>query len=374
MRRRRNLKRSGQIVGIGLLIFIGICLAPLVGVVAECRVFGGVDPAKMAPEAEPAETAGLSGYARSEDQTYLTLPEWYIVYSADEYAAFVEDNPPSRFPYFQAIGQYWQSYYDICAVTRDHYPFNSGYHLVNVVIGVSFTAENILKGAYEVTVGRISEWVSSSALTEEDAYARRVAKEYGGFIHTIPWYEFPFAEKLNGLWGETSRWGPNVIRKWERKFALSLEYGVKAIYGWLIRKASQSTYAPEDLEIRAWVEGLSDEVLKQAPQIRIIKTINAQASIAAIPRYEAFTQTVPRLAQQGVRFVEIAGNDEILITAIAPQDWDYDLSAGEFLFAMPILTQPDLKRVAVKVPVASLHLVLKELARRDITLEHVYDY
>jgi hypothetical protein len=36
--------------------------------------------------------------------------------------------------------------------------------------------------------------------------------------------------------------------------------------------------------------------------------------LAAIPRYEAFTQIVPALTREGVRFVEIAGNDEIMAT------------------------------------------------------------
>ena len=316
----------------------------------------------------------MSGYARSEDQTYLTLPEWYIVYSADEYADFIAQNPPSQFPYFQAIGQYWRSYYDVCAVTRDKYPFNSGYHLSLAVIGTSFTVENIFKGIYENTVGRATEWLSSSELTEEDAFARKVAKEYGDFIHTIPWYEFPFDEKFKALWDQTSLWGPNGLRKWERKLALSLEYGLKSIYGWLIRQGTQTAYAPEDLEIQGWAEGISEQVLQQEPQIRLVKPINNQAAIVAIPRYEAFTKIVPRLAHQGVQFVEIAGNDEILITAMADHTWAYDLAEGEFLFAMPILTQPHLKRVAVKAPVKSLHTILTDLENSGVKIEHIYDY
>ena len=372
------MKRLGRIATIGLLVFCCIVLIPLVGVGVECRPFASVNPVQRAGAENSAEIKkikeGLSGYARSEDQTYLTLPEWYIVYSADEYAAFIAKNPPSQFPYFQAIGQYWRSYYDVCAVTRNQYPFNSGYHLSLAVIGTSFTIENILKGIYENTLGRVTEWLSSSELTEEDAYARRVAKEYGDFIHTIPWYEFPFGEKFKGLWGGTSLWGPNGVRKWERKLALSLEYGVKSIYGWLIRQGTQTAYAPEDLEIQGWAEGISDEVLQREPQIRIVKAINAQAAIVAMPRYEAFTKIVPRLARQGVQFVEIAGNDEILITAIAPHDWEYDLKDGEFLFAMPILTQPTLKRIAVKAPVKFLHTILTDLEDREIRIEHVYDY
>lgn len=386
----RRGRRAARVAKITLLVsccivFIPVVI-PLVRVGVECRVFaradppvsGGAENAVAAATVMEQTTAGLSGYARSEDQTYLTLPEWYIVYSADEYAAFIAENRPSRFPYFEAVEQYWQTYYNVCAVTRGQYPFNSGYHLSLAVTGASFTIENNLKGLYEVTFGRATEWMSSRELTAEDAYARKVAAEYGDFIHTTPWYEFPFASRLRGLWGGTPLWGPNVIRKWERKIALSLEYGTKSIYGWLIKRATGTVYATEDREIYVWAEGIADadQVLRQEPQIRIVQTIDADASIVALPRYEAFSQIVPRLVRQGVQFIEIAGNDEILITVIAPRDWQYESTDGTFLFAMPLPTQPDLKRVAVKAPVRVLHRVLSDLQMQSSTIEieHIYDY
>src|SRR5689334_11471133 len=183
---KRSIKRLARLARTAILVICCIIFIPVLVALGragiECRAFtsGRAAPTNVA---EQPVTAGLSGYARSEDQTYLTLPEWYIVYSSDEYAAFIAHNPPSRFPYFQAIGQFWQSYYDVCAVTRDRYAFNSGYHLSLAVIGTSFTAENIIKGIYENTFGRVTEWLSSGALTEEDAYARKVAAEYGSFLH-----------------------------------------------------------------------------------------------------------------------------------------------------------------------------------------------
>lgn len=370
------LKRFGRLIRFALLACVCIALIPSVVALGraavECRAFGGPPAQPAAPAAPSSVAAGASGYARPEDQTYLTLPEWYIVYSSDEYAAFIAHNPPSGFPYFRAIGQFWQSYYGVCGVTRDRYPFNSGYHLSLAVIGVSFTVEDTFKGLYEATVGRLAEWTSSSELTPEDAYARRVAAEYGTFLHTIPWYEFPFAAKLRGLWAETPLWGPNMFRKAERKAALSLEYGLKAVYGWAIKQGTQSVYSAEDLEIQAIAEGPIDEVARREPQLRVIKPGEAQA-LVVLPRYEAFTQLVPRLARDGLGFAEIAGNRQIMITIIAPQAWQYDLAEGAPLFALPILTQPDRKRVAVQVPVEALGRVLRALGG-DVALEHIYDY
>ena len=74
------------------------------------------------------------------------------------------------------------------------------------------------------------------------------AQEYGAFMHTVPWYQFPFGARLAALWSETPMWGPQPLRKWERRAALTAEYSFKAGYGWLIGMATSSAYAPEDLK------------------------------------------------------------------------------------------------------------------------------
>lgn len=314
------------------------------------------------------------GYSRGEDQTYLTLPEWYIVYSADEYGGFLDQNRPSQFPYFRSIGQYWSTYCRVYAITREDYRFNSGYHLMLIIIGASFSFENGIKGIYENTFGRVTEWLSSNELTEEDAYARKVAKEYGDFIHTVPWYEFPFGKKVKELWGEMSFGGPNVVRKWERKIALTLEYGTKSIYAWLLKQGVRSDSPAKDLEIQARVKNTTGDLLTEEAGVRVVKELNKGSYIVALPRFQAFTDIVPKLARRGVRFVEIAGNDEILVTAIAPGDWEYDLKEGELVFTMEILTQPHLKRLAVRTPIKSLHSVLSDLQSQRAQIEHIYDY
>ena len=357
----------------GLALVFAMFIPSLVGwgrAAVECRMLGDDAPAQQSP-------APAGSGARPEEQTYLTLPEWYIVYSADEYAAFLAENPPSQFPYFQAAWQFWQAYYDVCTVTHDRYPFNSGTHLMLAVIGVSFTAENVFKGIYENTVGRFTEAFSTGPPTPEEVYGRQVAAEYGTFIHTVPWYEFPFWDKIGPLWA-TSPAAPNVVRKVERRLALTLEYGVKAGYGQAIELATESTYAPEDLEIVAQAEGVTPELVQREPELRIVEARNDGPDLVALPRYEAFTKLVPRLVGQDVRFWEIAGNDEIMITVLAPQDWRWSPEHGDLLFSMPILTQPNRARLAVKVPVGGLHTTVQSLTQNSegdaVTLEHIYDY
>ena len=81
--------------------------------------------------------------------TYLTVPEWYVVYSTEEYASFLREHPPSRFPYLGASRQYWEYYGAMCEATRGVHPVDPGVHLMLGVIGVSFTAENTVKAVWE---------------------------------------------------------------------------------------------------------------------------------------------------------------------------------------------------------------------------------
>lgn len=371
------LKRLSQLALLGFVIFTFICVAPLARAVVVCRIFNPAEetepPAATPPEVVQNAIARLEGYQRREDPTYLKLPEWYIVYSAEEYAAFIKNNPPSQFPYFEAVGQFWESYFSLCAATVDRYSYNNEDQVVNMVIGVSFAAEYYAKGAYEVTLGRLSEWLSGNAQTEEDVFAQKVAAEYGTFLHTIPWYDFPFAERLGEMWRTTGWWGPNVLRKWERKFTLTAEYSVKALYGWVIGGSARASFVQPLLITYAWAENFPDAA-REVPDVEVTAEFGEDGVILALPRYEGFAVAVPQLAAAGVRFVQIAGNDEIMLTVLAPRTWEYDLSAGEVLFTQPILTDSNLQRLAINVPVNELHAVLNELAEREFMLEHIYDY
>src|SRR5205814_6612543 len=130
-----------------------------------------------------------------------TYPEWFLVHSPAEYADYVTTHTPTHFPFLRHIGQFWSSYAAVTRATR-RYPFNGGYHLMIVVIGVSTTIEYAIRGAYETLFGRVSE-CTCSGLTDEDRYGARVAQQYVDFIRVRPWYEFDFAHALRGLWHDT---------------------------------------------------------------------------------------------------------------------------------------------------------------------------
>lgn len=378
---RKILKRLLITVGSLLTLLLLIALPPFLYFQAGCAVTTTQSEQESdkqstliaTSEISPAKQ-GLAGYVRDEESTYLTFPEWYIVYSADEYAAFLKENRPSQFPYFASVGQFWRTYGCVYEVTKNHYPFNGGRHVMLVVIGTSYSGEYVVKGIYENTVGRVTEWFSGGAKTAEDEYAQHVAEEYGTFLHTIPWYEFPFGQKLKNVWQTTDLGGPQLLRKWERKIALTVEYAIKAVYGVIIEKATRATYVPAPLEINAFVKNIPPPVLAKTPGLNVMQQLGNAVQLVELPRYEAFTNVVTLLARQKIEFIEIAGNDDILITAIAPSDWSGEVESGDVLFAMPILTAPGQQRFGIRVAVSSLSEIINDLESQGIKIEHVYDY
>lgn len=356
-----------------LLVLIAALLAPSVALIVRCALARQAPPAAVSDphEVEQAKSR-VAGYARSGAATYLTLPEWLIVYDAEEYASFVKSRRPSGFPYFRSIPRYWLYYKHVCDAACGRYPFDFGNHLMLAVIGTSASVENLVKGLYENTIGRLTEWIATND-TDEDRLAIAVAGDYARFIHGVPWYDYPFGRAFRRLWSQVPLRGRHPIRKWERRFALSLEYGVKAIYGGLIRLGTKSVYGNEEEWIHAWVRGVPGRTFDDS-RVRRIASFADGSHIVAIKRYEPFTSAVAALAGQGARFHDIAGNRQIVITALgsaAPSA--FDRNEARVLFASRQLAD-DRQRVVIEASVDALGSVLGRLRQSGLALEHLYDY
>ena len=310
-------------------------------------------------------------YRRDEGQTFLTHPEWYIVYSSDEYAEWLRDKLPTEFPYAASIGQFWIDYREAYRQTRHAYPFNTGYHVMLGVIGTSYSAELALKGLYENTVGRFSGWTAGHQLSDEDHYAADVAADYGKFIHIRPWYEYSFASKLRHVWTGLPAWGARPVRKWERKMFLTMEYGFKAVYAEAITLATHAAYTPQDDRMQMVVTGWNDSVASRYPTMKTMARLDSVHTLVSSPRYDEFRDALLALSKgdTGVRLSEIAGNKEILLTGVVPANWSYR-GAGRVLYTVPLPADRRRKRYALRVPTEDLLVALRQLSGVD----HIYDY
>jgi hypothetical protein len=323
--------------------------------------------AQAAPLAPPEHVRGV-------EQTFLTYPEWFLVFSPAEYAQHVRAHTPDSFPFYGHIGQFWQGY---GAVTRESHAMghdlNPGYHLMVMVIGVSTSVEYVLRSAYESLVGRLSA-VTASSPTPEDALGTRVAQDYVDFIRVLPWYEYDFGKQLTALWTAVPWTGPEMLRKWERRFALSTEYGIKALYAQLIKAGTKSIY-DTPLLVTAIVTRPAPKPDAKLPDLKFLKALPEGAALATVPRYDAFTSYAQALAAQGLEFREIAGNDSvILVSLIGANTWQPRTGIEKRLLEQPILTQPGRKRVIATAQVRHLGAALREWSQGGVQVEHLFDY
>lgn len=342
--------------------------AGVAGALAAALVLGPWSARADAPGTPPE-------HRRGEEQTFLTFPEWFLVYSPEEYAAFVRDRPPSDFPFLGHVGQLWSSYLSVLRFTRGRYPPNLGYHAMILVIGVSTTLEYSLRAGYEGLLGRLTALSARHGMTAEDRFGARAAADYVDFLRERPWYEFDFLARLRGLWTATPALGPDMLRKWERRYALTTEYAAKALYGRLIGGGTRSTYERPILVTAAWIDRLPPGLEAELPELRVLARRGDGSALVTLPRYAPFTAAAATLAARGVTFREIAGNHGlVLVSALGPAGGAPPAAGVTRLFSQPILTRPGRERVALATPVGSLAALLRALPAAGYELEHVYDY
>ena len=318
-----------------------------------------------------SELAVMPNYMRGEQVSPLTFPEWYIVYNAREYAHFLgQHKAPTDFPFGLATAQYWCSYTYLTKYSEKHYPPDTRGLIVLMTIGASFSAENMIESAYEQSFGRLSGWNGTD--TPEDTIQREEAEKYAAFLDTVPWYEYPFFSAVWRVW-KTPLVGPHILRKWERKLALTIGYGMKGVYGLVIGKATHAAYAPADLSIMLLVQGPLTSNALSDPDIKIAKDFGDGTLVLEVPRYQKFSRIMQEIAHENISILDIAGGKTIVISASAPNIWYYDLP-GILFFTQPLTVDQEHKRIVAAVPVQQLPEVIRKMAAEDVVLEHVYDY
>lgn len=354
------MKRRWKItLGLGVAGLV-LALAPIVMVETRCR-----SPVAGEDAYQPLLTDRR--WHRDEARTWLTYPEWHIVYSAQEFARFLRDRPPSAYPYLRDIGGFWSS---LCAMNRaSGGRADTATKVMLYTIGHSFSAELLVKASYENTLGRLSEWLGGWR-SADDLYARKVQERYGAFLEQTPWYAFPFGDALAGLWRTRDK--GSLLRHWERRLALSAEYGVKAGYAKLIGWASGASLGRDETTLRMLVQAGPDRIAAIDPRLRPVATMAGGLTLVEAPRYAPFTDIVRKLAAAGADPVEISGNDDVFVTLLMPPGAPPP-ARGEPLFAIPA-GEPGWRRVGLSVKVRDLSEVVRSAAGSGGRLEHVYDY
>jgi hypothetical protein len=317
------------------------------------------------------------GYARAQGDSFLTFPEWYIVHAYTDLAGVTEKTSESDFHYLTSIKGFWTSLCDATKQASRSGPASADQKATNYIIGVSFTAEMGLMGAYERSIGALSEWTTGGNKTAEDDFNAALLKEYSAFLYQTPWYQFPFGAKLQQFWRETPF--TTSIRSIERRGSLSLQYGARWAYAALMRFIAG--YDPADLTIRSVVGGMTPADLAAMHGVKLIREV-AEASgapglLVETARYAEFDAFVRELGRHpGASLLEVSGNHRILVTIVAPESVDAKLAAadGVVIFQLPIQSLPGSRRIGIDSPIRSLVQDVKSFEAAGYRFEHAYDY
>ncbi len=344
----RRLWRWLRRLVVAVVVLLLCLLFPVGYVEVMCRPVGSSAPYAPLVAAE---------WQRPEGRTLMTYPEWHIVHAYDDYAAVIARGDPQDFGFVTAVGGFWGALCPLAQESGAHGGFDGDTRQMIYTIGVSFTAEMLMKAAYEETLGRVATWLRGPERALLDDVSARQAADYARFLQQVPWYRWDFdRDRVELSPGEG-------FRNAERRLALGLEYRAKAGYARVIA-AAVAGMEPDALRMRVILRGLAPEILAQAEDVQVIAT-RPEGIEVETPRYRAFTDLARLWAAQGADFVEIAGNDDILFTAISP-----DGPMPGALYAAARQGNPGYRNLML-VRVADL---AAELRRLGPAVEHIHDY
>jgi hypothetical protein len=308
-----------------------------------------------------------AAFRRPVADTYLTYPEWHIVYAYDGLAETLKTGDEYQFPYLDSMIGFWSSTCKLMKIADDHGGADRATRRMIYTIGASFNLEMGLKAAYEETLGRLFATIRGPEKTPQDEEALKMAVDYSAFLRQTPWYKYDFNAANRALWAAPMT---DRVRGWERRLALGGEWKAKSYYAAAIGAAVAAT-GEAQLRIRSVVYGLPADALKTIPNVTVISE-NSDGVLIETPRYDIFTHVLADITARDGLVREIAGNDEIMASLTVPPRTDYK-GPGEVITRMHRDGfQTD--RLLVSVQVSELEQLFKAYPIGDPGLEHVFDY
>jgi hypothetical protein len=357
----RFLWRLVKWLALALVVLVLLLLTPIGYIELFCR-------AKADKQAyEPIITD--PNWQRVEANSYLTYPEWHIVYAYQGLAEVLRIDDEHAFPYTASVTGFWRSACELNRVADRHGGGDFATRATMYTIGVSFTIEMAMKALYEETIGRAFALLRGQEKTPQDAFAAAMAADYGSFLQQVPWYEYDFGSAVTKLWSEPLE---DPVRGWERRLALGGEWKAKAGYAGLIKDLVSATTGEANLRLRSVVSGIEPSMLDAIEGVDIVAQTPAGMTIET-PRYAAFREIAKQIAAAGGNFVEIAGNDDIMVTVQSPRD-SIDAPESAALVATVSRTGFGNWRHLVSVPVAELANLIRAMSSGEVKLEHIHDY
>ncbi|MDP3703473.1 MAG: hypothetical protein Q8R78_03715, partial [Candidatus Omnitrophota bacterium] len=121
-----------------ILIAVAV-LVPMTYIEGSCSPSASTSASAASAPVLPA--IDEQGYRRKQANTFFTFPEWYIVYSFEDFGRFLDSSSESRFGYLSHILGFWRSFCTINRAVPDSGESRSDVKTMIYVIGVSYSIE-----------------------------------------------------------------------------------------------------------------------------------------------------------------------------------------------------------------------------------------
>ncbi|WP_148636044.1 hypothetical protein [Bradyrhizobium paxllaeri] len=354
-------------------------------IVATIKFYSDRDPALSAsplatssdahPRLAAAERKSIAAehpayFSRGKEQTYLTLAEWYQVYSYNEFGNFLASGGrQTDFPFATAIGNFWSCYFLSLEKSKGQ-EFNWQYNFVSWVIGINLTVEYGVKFAYENTVGRITQAIAGSD-TEADGFIAKSWNSYAKTLYQTTWYHYPYFADLPGIWRETALFNGAFVRNAERKIAFSVSYLLKGSYAqlWLLgaEQKDNQTFSVVQSANRAL---LNDDGIK------VLKELSGNRFLIETERYAGFKAALVKLIERNVSFIEIMGHETIALAYLSKNAEEPISASARVIDRRELFYHPEgyRHRITLEARVDALKDTLRLIADNGSKFEMIYDF
>ncbi|MEP3279469.1 MAG: hypothetical protein ABJN26_08775 [Stappiaceae bacterium] len=350
------------IAAVAILFLIGLAI-PVIYIETSCR-------------AKPVRSVFVSRildeqFHGPEAGSYLSFPQWQIAYTYDQFAKTLEGSDENTFNYLRAVIDYWSSYCVTNQLAMRYGATDFSERAPSHLSGMSFTAAMAFKALYEETFGRMFANFRGQEKTLQDRFIADTATDYAAFLKNSAWSEYNFDQATKGLWAQPME-GP--IRSWERRLAIGLEWQVKSVLASLNSALFSSSESDKsEIPRLSVVAGLAAEDLAEIEGLRVTQT-GPEMSIIELPNNDAVTVTVLEILSKGGEFLEVEGNDDILLSFIRP-----NRKGGPLPFGYPAVWHGSRsgygdERVLYSAKVSNLGPIIALFADEGLRLERIYNY
>jgi hypothetical protein len=260
---------------IAILIALSV-LVPLAYIEGTCRPSSGALAASAPTVTLPA--IDEPGYRRKLNNTFFTFPEWYIVYSFEDFGRFLDRSSESRFNYLGHIFGFWQSFCTINRAVPATAESLTEVKTMIYVIGISYSAEYAIKGFL-----REHRWARVRMDQGREAHtAGRVRPRGAAGLCRLPLHhplvQISVSREARRPDGDLCA-NAEQLAQLGARLALGAEYFVKIGYAALIQKALDAGGDEEPRDIMFVVAALPPpQVLAKEPRIKPIRALNAHGS------------------------------------------------------------------------------------------------